>query len=178
MNIMNDLSPKHKLKAPSSLKNNVIERIEREEKSKKRRLLKTIYTTAAVLGLVVIISLPFVITEKAEARPLQLLTSAIKKLGEQANYIVKFKVRTAPNQNFAAIDVHEEFVETNFYKSFVEPYIWRIDRKGGRNAVYDGDSIYLWSNGENRGFRLGKDSQVGVLEQSAQLLDPDRKSVV
>lgn len=170
---MNNLTPKHKPTAPLLLKENVINRLKQEEKMKKSLLIRRVSVAAAVVAAIAII-VPLSMTTNVSAQTKKIINSAVEKLVGINNYIVRFNMRTTPNENFATIDANEKFVDGYFEKSFDAPYQWKISKRNGRTALYDGDSVYMWLSGARLGFSMDPQSQDGVLEEFARLLDPSK----
>lgn len=171
--MMNNLTPKHKPTAPLLLKDNVINRLKQEEKMKKSLLIRRVSVAAAVVAAIAII-VPLSMTTNVSAQTKKIINSAVEKLVGINNYIVRFNMRTTPNENFATIDANEKFVDGYFEKSFDAPYQWKISKRNGRTALYDGDSVYMWLSGARLGFSMDPQSQDGVLEEFARLLDPSK----
>ncbi len=171
--MMNNLTPKHKPTAPLLLKENVINRLKQEEKMKKSLLIRRVSVAAAVVAAIAII-VPLSMTTNVSAQTKKIINSAVEKLVGINNYIVRFNMRTTPNENFATIDANEKFVDGYFEKSFDAPYQWKISKRNGRTALYDGDSVYMWLSGARLGFSMDPQSQDGVLEEFARLLDPSK----
>lgn len=171
--MMNNLTPKHKPTAPLLLKENVINRLKQEEKMKKSLLIRRVSVAAAVVAAIAII-VPLSMTTNVSAQTKKIINSAVEKLVGINNYIVRFNMRTTPNENFATIDANEKFVDGYFEKSFDAPYQWKISKRNGRTALYDGDSVYMWLSDARLGFSMDPQSQDGVLEEFARLLDPSK----
>ena len=171
--MMNNLTPKHKPTAPLLLKENVINRLKQEEKMKKSLLIRRVSVAAAVVAAIAII-VPLSMTTNVSAQTKKIINSAVEKLVGVNNYIVRFNMRTTPNENFATIDANEKFVDGYFEKSFDAPYQWKISKRNGRTALYDGDSVYMWLSDARLGFSMDPQSQDGVLEEFARLLDPSK----
>ena len=171
--MMNNLTPKHKPTAPLLLKDNVINRLKQEEKMKKSLLIRRVSVAAAVVAAIAII-VPLSMTTNVSAQTKKIINSAVEKLVGINNYIVRFNMRTTPNENFATIDANEKFVDGYFEKSFDAPYQWKISKRNGRTALYDGDSVYMWLSDARLGFSMDPQSQDGVLEEFARLLDPSK----
>lgn len=158
-------------KAPRSLKQNVINQLTKEQAMKKRTFIRRISIAAAVVVAVVAIVIPVGLSVNASAQSKQTITSAIDQMAQTNNYIIQFKMRTEPNENFAFIDATADFVQAIFCRSLNSPFYWTIAKEGGRKAVFNGDSVYAWIPGNDLGFSFNKETQAGVLEQFADLLD-------
>lgn len=164
------LRPQVRPTAPGDMNQRVWQQIKQQKQMKKRFFRRMAAVAAVVVGLG--ISLPLILISGANAAPKKLLAQSIERLVEATNYQVEFALRTQPNENFAAIDPAADFVQANFVRSFESPYRWRIGYREGRTALFTGDSVFVWLNGNSLGFCGDAQIQEGVLEGFSVLLEP------
>ena len=99
---MNDLIPKIKPNAPSSLKSNVMNSVKRENKRAQVKFIRRVATIAAVVALLV--SLPIAISLKSSASPsTHVFEDAATMFGRVKTMKVVMMMRTLPNDNFEKI---------------------------------------------------------------------------
>ncbi|MDR3272647.1 MAG: hypothetical protein LBT29_04090 [Flavobacteriaceae bacterium] len=137
---MNELTPKIKPQAPQSLKENVVNQIKKKEYKMKVIKIRKIAAIAAMVTALLV--LPFLFRSN-EAKAMTLLGESIKMTEELKTMVIKFFVRTDPQDNFDYIDPTADFVEHKIEKSFENPQIWRVE-KTGRIAVFDGKNSKIW----------------------------------
>lgn len=170
---MNNLTPSRLPVAPDSLKTNVINRLNLQQTMKKRTLIRRIsISAAAVVVAVVAIIIPVSLATNAVAQSKQIISSAIEKMADVDNYTVSFKLRAEPNENFASINANVDFVNGRFSRSFGTVPYWKIEKQGGRTAIFNGDSVYMWISDQPLGFSFNSSTQYGVLETFSALLEP------
>lgn len=136
----------------------------------KKRNFITRISIAASLSIAAALFSVFVFTNDVKAS-VKTITEAIDNIVSTKNYIVKFKIRSRPTENFAYINAKDHFVDGLFETSFVAPYQWKIEKSCGRCAIFNGEKIYLWNNNMLPGYMLGSDTQYGVLEGFSKLLE-------
>jgi hypothetical protein len=175
------LKPRFMPSAPELLKQSIIIHLSKEEQTmkKKTRILwlnttfKKALAIAAVLVAAMLIIPMFhkgdglVGTAKAGAA---LLESSIKATGLVKSMVMKLRVRTLPNDNFALVGTDYDMVEHTISKSFEKPERWRID-KGGRVIVFDGKQQRMWIPSLNGVYKGGLNA--GFAEWFRILLDPE-----
>jgi len=171
--IMNDLIPKIKPNAPSSLKSNVMNRVKCENKRAQVKFIRRVATIAAVVALLV--SLPIAISLKSSASPsTHVFEDAATMFGRVKTMKVVMMMRALPNDNFenlAAVD----YIDNTLQKSFTDGH-WRLE-KSGRALVYDGSESYIWmKNGigwKYRGEAIGAAGVFGLLLNPEQLMNKE-----
>jgi hypothetical protein len=140
---MNEIIPKIKPSTPLSLKKNIIYKLKMEETKMKKRMLKRMLAVAAVF--VGVLALPFIFTANNKANAaIKLLDESIGKSGDVKTMYMKFLMLTTPQRNFADIKFDDvEMLEHTFTVIFENQPKWRLEKKGGRTVVYDGNKSYL-----------------------------------
>ncbi|WP_320053610.1 hypothetical protein [uncultured Acetobacteroides sp.] len=177
------LNPRYLPSAPVLLKQNIINHLSKEKQPMKNkttrtfRLNSTIKKVAAIAAVLVavIIAIPLLhkgnesLVGEAKAGN-SLLESSIKATGLIKNMVMKLRVRTLPNDNFALVGTEYDMVEHTISKSFEKPEKWRID-KGGRVVVCDGKQQLMWIPMANGVYKGSLDA--GFVEWFRILLDPE-----
>jgi len=141
---MNDLTPKIKPQVAQSLKKNIINQIKTNRKMRNNRI-KKIMAAAAVVAVLVVFPIFFSIGNTAKA--MNLLNESIAKTQNLSTMIIKFLVRTLPQDNFDYINLNENFVEHTILKDF-SAQIWRVE-KPQIAAIFDGEKSLLWHKNIN-----------------------------
>ena len=166
MNPEHLLRPTRRPSAPAGLTNRVLQQIKNEEKMKKRQIIRLAASVAAVVVLGV--TVPAVLITSANAAPQKTIAESIEQLVELNSYQIDFRIRTRPNEGFAYIDPSADFVAASFCRAADR---WRIGYQGGRQAVFNGDSVFVWTTNMGLGYCGGASFQDGVLEGVVDLID-------
>ena len=127
--------------------------VQTKRKAKSIPMFKKIIGVAAavaivVFGVVTLMGSLFPTEAKADNRAMKILSDGINNAEEIKSYEIDFKVRTLPNENFAYFDPSIPFINVTV-KSLSEDGVrfWRVEKKGGRTAVFDGQKQYMWIPG-------------------------------
>ncbi len=159
-------------KAPTSIKQNVINQIRRKQEKRPvtiNPLFRIVASVAAFLAIVLLIT---IMSWPNQAKAAQnILENALHSAAQIKTMVMKFVVRTESNENFSYINLNDGMVEHTLIVDMNDGFKWRLT-KGGRTIVYDGSSKYMWSAGENYGFKGGKNANFE--EGFNILLDPTR----
>ncbi|HVM89381.1 MAG TPA: hypothetical protein VMT76_14430 [Puia sp.] len=175
------LSPKTEIKAPLSLKKNVLEKLNSSEavyNSGRGRvipmskLVKKILAVAAIItGILFII--PFLGRKGSGSNTAKaasvFLMNAIDATDSIKNMAIDFHVRTTVNDNFNSIDKSDAMVEHHLIETFDKPEKWRIE-KSGRIVVSDGFNQYLWIPGLQLAYKTPVNAD--LVDWMNILLDP------
>lgn len=177
------LKPGLKPDAPIDLKQNVIHQLKMEEIKMKKEVSKTvkissrykkILSIAAILAIVMMI-IPVVdinnfFTNNTVKAAGVFIESSIKATQLIKSMVIKLKVRTIAQDNFALVGTEFDMVDHTIWKSFEEPVKWRVD-KGGRVVVFDGKSQYLWMPEAEKAIKA--DAKANFTEWIKILLEPE-----
>lgn len=177
------LKPKFQPNAPLTLKQNIIHQLKMEETKMENEVSKTrkisprtrkIISIAAVLAIVMMI-IPVVdknnlFTDNTAKAAGVFIESSIKATQLIKSMVIKLKVRTVANENFALVGTEYDMVDHTIWKSFEEPIKWRID-KGDRVVVFDGKFQYLWLPQTSEGIKDGRNCN--FTEWFKILLEPE-----
>lgn len=175
--VLSMLKPKVQPNVPFSLKQNIINQLKMEEKKMinfKSRTKKILALAAAVTIIMVII--PFVDTNNYFAdsnvrAANKFIEGSIKATQSIKSMVIKFKVRTEPNDNFSLVGTEYNMVDHTIYKSFEAPAKWRVD-KAKRVVVCDGSSQYLWIPESERALKAGLTTN--FIEMFQIFLEPEK----
>ena len=163
---MNDLIPKTRPQVAHSLKKNIINQIKTNRKMRNNRIKKVM---AAAVVVAVLLVFPIFFSDGNKAKAMNLLNESIAKTQNLTTMVIKFLVRTLPQDNFDYIDLNENFVEHTILKDF-SANIWRVE-KPFRAVVFDGEKSILWHKRyENLFVFYGADGILGELNR--YLLEP------
>jgi len=182
LEMMTLLKPEIKLSAPSLLKQEIINRLIKDEAKMKNQTTKVRWIhsrTAKVLSVAAVLILAMIIvpiafrnnpylnsTVKAADRYFEMSKSASQMI---KSMVIKLKVRTVAHDNFELIGTDYQWVDHTITKSFENPGKWRID-KGERVVVFDGVNQYLWMPNFDEGIKAGP--KAGFISWMRILLDP------
>jgi outer membrane lipoprotein-sorting protein len=177
------LKPRYQPSAPVLLKQSIINHLSKEDetmKSKKTRIFRlnsTIKKVAAIAAVLVAVVIAIPLLHKGNQNLVgeakagnSLIESSIKATGLIKTMVMKLKVRTLPNDNFALIGTEYDMVEHTISKSFEKPEKWRLD-KGGRVVVCDGKQQLMWIPMANGVYKGSLDA--GFAEWFRILLNPE-----
>lgn len=140
---MNEITPQIKPSTPLSLKKNIINELKMEKTKMKKKFLKRILAVAAVF--VGMLTLPFIFTANNTANAaIKILDESIDKSSDLQTMTIKLLMLTLPQENFADIRYDGEMIEHTFTVLFANNPKWRLEKKGGRIVVYDGNKSYFW----------------------------------
>jgi outer membrane lipoprotein-sorting protein len=110
----------------------------------------TLATASAAILLVVLLA-----SRGQASAAAQVLARGARALANITSIHLRGQVRTAPAENFANIDVKQEFSSIELWKVFDGGYgKWRIE-KPGRIAAMDGQSTLLWIKPNNFAVKAG-----------------------
>jgi hypothetical protein len=93
---------------------------------------------AAVVALISIVSTP-----KIQAAAAEVMTKGAQAMAKLTSIHLRGQLRTAPQENFSAINPDADFVTVELWKQFGPELKWRVD-KPGRTAVMDGQTTSLF----------------------------------
>lgn len=177
------LKPRYQPSAPVLLKQDIINHLSKEEQPMKNkttrtfRLNSTLKKVAAIAAVLVAVMIAIPLLHKGNESLVgeakagnSLIESSIKATGLIKTMVMKLRVRTLPNDNFALVGTEYDMVEHTISKSFEKPERWRID-KGGRVIVCDGKQQLMWIPCLNGGYKGGLNA--GFAEWFRILLDPE-----
>ena len=156
LEIITMLKPQFLHTAPFALKQNIINQLKMEKEEMKKEVSKTvrmnpryrrILSIAAVLAIVMMV-IPIVdnnnlFTGNTANAASVFIESSIKATQLIKSMIIKLKVRTIADDNFALVGTEYDMVDHTIWKTFEEPVKWRVD-KSERVVVFDGKFQYLW----------------------------------
>ena len=97
----------------------------------------------ATAGVVAVILLALVSTPKIQAAAAEALTKGAEAAARLTTIHIRGQLRTAPRDNFSAINPDLDFVTVELWKQLEPELKWRVD-KPGRSAVMDGQSTVLF----------------------------------
>ncbi|KAB2872480.1 MAG: hypothetical protein F9K37_00135 [Bacteroidales bacterium] len=178
------LKPQQQPNAPFLLKQNIMNQLKMEEQKMSTpkaktvklnsRLKKIISVAAAVIVLMVAIPIidsnTNVFNHSARAAN-SFIESSIKATQFIKSMVIKLKVRTDADDNFALVGTNYDMVNHTIYKSFENPEKWRIE-KSGRTLVYDGSFQYLYTKKIDSYFKATRNYIIA--EWFLILLDPEK----
>lgn len=172
------LRPAVTLNAPLSLKQNIIQQLNKkditmETVNKKRSILtpvvKRILAAAAIVTALVLV-IPFFNSGNASGKAANsLFQNAIDATALVKNMKLSFSMRTVAKDNFDMVGKELPMVGHTIIKTFELPEKWRIE-KSGRVVVCDGNNQYLWIP-EMKQAQKGP-ANAGFINWAKVLLDP------
>jgi len=172
--IIETLKPKIKIKASNDFNNNIINKLNLEDKKMKKRV--PFYMKVAVLIVLFATSLFFIFNKKSDnqvsATPInRILTEAIKEIQKSKSMQIDMEIRTLEGDNFELIGTAYDFVKNSIKVEFSSPKRWIIE-KPGRTVLCDGKNQYL--NIENLDYVIKGSVNAGFVEWLHIFLTPDK----
>ena len=158
------LKPRREIKAADRLRRRVNQAVDKRQ----RRFFNWIYSCAAtaVAAMIAILSVSSGLSAE------DMFRAAIKSMKEDADIELLVDVRTRKIENFAFIDMNEDFVRHIINVSRRDSMMrWRVD-KGGRVAVGDNFGTSVWIKNMNIGWRYNEDASDELLGYLAIFLSP------
>jgi len=177
--VLNTLKPRIEIKAPAMLKQNIINEINKNNKTmiagkmvSLSPVIKRLLSVAAIVAVVLLI-IPFVSKNKTSGSTAQ-AASAIFETSINAsefikNMTIRCSIRTDASDNFALIGKNYNPVEHTIIKSFESPERWMVEKQG-RKAFFDGNNQYLWIPAFKQAIKGSKDAN--FIEWLKILLEP------
>jgi len=143
--IIQTLKPKMKIRASNNFTNNIINKLNLEDKKMKKRV--PFYMKVAVFIVLFATSLFFIFNKKSDqqvsATPInRVLTEAIKEIQQSNSLRIDMEIRTIPHDNFDLIGTDYDFVKHLIMVYYSSPKKWIIE-KSGRTVLCDGKNQYL-----------------------------------
>jgi hypothetical protein len=162
--IVGMLTPRVSPPVPPGIKTSVLTQIEGRERMRrsvknfftmKNTFSKIVASTAAIAAavIVVVVSVRPEVARAAEVETL--LDRSIAVAGDVRTMTMKISVRTTPQESFAYTNPMEDMVEhtlTVVRGDDPTALWWRLD-KAGRHVVFDGQTKYMWRDGERQGVK-------------------------
>lgn len=154
-NVLTMLQPKTEINAPLSLKQNILNQISNNDITRKQGkakriqlspVIKRVLSVAAIATALILI-IPVLNKNNSSGDTAKAASSffenSIIANDLIKNMIIKFSIRTDPNDNFGVIGKEYNMVEHTIIETFDKPGKWRVE-KPGRIVVFDGNNQYLW----------------------------------
>ncbi|MDE7437550.1 MAG: hypothetical protein K2M93_03610 [Muribaculaceae bacterium] len=161
------LKPRRDIKASDELRQRVSDVLNKRVRNRKK--LNWLFggiSLSAVAAVLLLLLIPSGISAK------EILSEAIKAIGNAEMIEMVAEVRTRPIENFRYIDINEDFVAHHIDISRSDSVLkWRVD-KGERIAISNGTDIYTWMPSLNLGWHLENSDSENVLGYIANLLKP------
>lgn len=161
------LEPRRDIKASDELRKKVQKAIERDRRYRiTRKWLFGGISLSAVAAVLLLVLIPSGMSAK------EILTEAIKALGNTESIEMVVDIRTLPIENFRYIDIDNDFVTHHVDIAYSDSLLrWRID-KGERIAIGNGNDIHTWIPSLNLGWHIKATDNEDILGYLANLLTP------
>jgi len=172
--IIQTLKPKIKIRASNNFTNNIINKLNLEDKKMKKRV--PFFLKVAVLILLFATPLFFIFNKKSDQQVLaapvnRILTEAIKEIQQSNSLRIDMEIRTIPHDNFELIGTDYDFVKHLIMVYYSSPKKWIIG-KPGRTVLCDGENQYL--NIETMDYVIKGNLNTGFVDWLHILLTPDK----
>lgn len=146
--------------AEVSLIEQVMQRVRRESfKPERETLMSKLmkhrwgFGLGAAAGAAVLLSVVLLITPKAQATAVGVLTKGAQAVAKLTSIHLRGQLRTLPGDNFSYINADCDFCPIELWKQFAPDLKWRAE-KPGRFVVMDGVSTVHYIKSANMGVKL------------------------
>ncbi len=172
------LTPRCEVKPSADLKDRILEAAaSRAQAAPIRKPRRVVYFMRVAVSMAAVVAVAVVVmfnTPATAAR--RLLADAVVAANNAKTMILKLNVRTEPNETFEFISPECHFVPTTVKVIYGEPSMWRLEKQGGRVALYDGsDKSYQWISSQNQGWvhngSMFAEADLAAFINPQQLLD-------
>lgn len=178
--IVDMLTPRCEVKPSTDLKDRILEAAASQAQAAPapvRKPRRMVYFMRAAVSMAAVVAVAVVVmfnTPATAAR--RLLADAVVAANNAKTMILELNVRTEPNESFEFISPECHFVPTTVKVIYGEPTMWRLEKQGGRVALYDGgDKSYQWISGQLQGWmhrgEMFAEADLAAFINPQQLLD-------
>lgn len=155
--IVEMLTPRYEVNPSADLKDRILEAAASQAQAATtpvRKPRRMVYFMRAAVSMAAVVAVAVVVmfnTPATAAR--RLLADAVVAANNAKTMILELNVRTEPNESFEFISPECHFVPTTVKVIYGEPSMWRLEKQGGRVALYDGgDKSYQWISSQHQGW--------------------------
>lgn len=167
-------TPQMPVRAPGSLKANVMREAARTGR-RRRPVWKKAMRVAAVAGFVAVVGAAVVgallYTPQQSLAAMDIYGAMLARMDSVHTMVMTLEVRTDQEENFASINTGAPLVPHTMEIIKDDPVKWRLEKKGGRTAVSDGEKTYMWDEHLREGW-VTSGSGKAFIEWFGILLDP------
>ena len=173
--LIQTLKPKIEIRTSDNFTNNIIKKLNMEDKKMRVKIQFWSKTVAAV---VLILAVSFAVffsvnfNHQVSASPVyQIFAESIIAISKSKSMRMEMKIRTLKGDNFELIGTKYGFVKHRIKVDFSNPQKWIIE-KPGRTVLCDGENQYL--NIQNRSFLIKAGVNAGFVEWLSIFFTPDK----
>ena len=169
------LKPKIKVHASDNFSNNIIKKLNKEDK-KMKKTIPFYLKVAAVLVLLTTSLFTILFTSNSHSvasasTANQIFLKSILTLSQSSSMRIEMKIRTLKGDNFELIGADYGFVKHKIKVQFANPKKWIIE-KSGRTVLCDGQNTYL--DIQNQNHVLKADNTAGFVGWLNILFTPEK----